>query len=367
MKASSFAPLLSRVLALFLIVLAVPAGRAQPAAPAKPRVLLLATGGTIAGVQPKDGSGQSYRPGVVGVEALVDAVPGLRDRAEIKAEQLMNIGSNNMNDETWLKLVHRVVAGLADPSVDAIVITHGTDTMEESAFLLSLTTGGDKPVVLVGSMRPATAISADGPGNLLDAVTVAAHPAARARGVMVVLNNTIHGARDVTKVNTLRPDAFDSPNAGPLGWVDGPEVKFYAPAPASRGAATFALPADAVLPRVDVIYVHAGTDDVLFKASVAAGARGIVIAGSGAGSMTSPAREAVRALTKEGVVFFRTARHSSGPVALSDSGAGNGSDAAVGTLAGADLTPAKARVFLKLALMKTGVTRAELLKMIERL
>ena len=201
--------------ALALVVLLASVAVAQPAA--KPRVLLLATGGTIAGVQPKDGSGQSYRAGVVGVEALVDAVPGLRDRAEIRAEQLMNIGSNNMNDETWLKLARRVIAGLADPTVDGIVITHGTDTMEESAFLLSLTTSGDKPVVLVGSMRPATAISADGPGNLLDAVTVAAHPASQARGVMVVLNNTIHGARDVTKVDTLRPNAFDSPNVGALG------------------------------------------------------------------------------------------------------------------------------------------------------
>ncbi|GAB1489153.1 asparaginase [Opitutaceae bacterium] len=365
MMLSSLVRPLKRILAVALAAFVATAAAAQPAA--KPRVLLLATGGTIAGVQPSDGSGQSYRPGVVGVDALVDAVPGLRDRAEIKAEQLMNIGSNNMNDETWLKLAHRVIAGLADPSVDAIVITHGTDTMEESAFLLSLTTGGDKPVVLVGSMRPATAISADGPGNLLDAVTVAAHPSARSRGIMVVLNNTIHGARDVTKVNTLRPDAFDSPNAGPLGWVDGTEVKFYHPAPATRGAPTFALAADAVLPRVDVIYVHAGTDDVLIKASVAAGARGIVIAGSGAGSMTTPAREAVRALAKEGVVFFRTARHSYGPVTLSDAGAGSGSDEMVGTLAGTDLTPAKARVFLKLALMKPGVTRADLLALIARL
>ena len=351
--------------ALALVVLLASAAVAQPAS--KPRVLLLATGGTIAGVQPKDGSGQSYRAGVVGVEALVDAVPGLRDRAEIRAEQLMNIGSNNMNDETWLKLARRVSAGLADPSVDAIVITHGTDTMEESAFLLSLTTGGDKPVVLVGSMRPATAISADGPGNLLDAVTVAAHPAARSRGVMVVLNNTVHGARDVTKVDTLRPNAFDSPNAGALGWVEGTEVKFYAPAPAPRGAPRFALPEDGKLPRVDVIYMSAGTDDVLIKASVGAGAKGIVVAGSGAGSMTSAARAAVRAHTKEGIFFLRTARHSYGPVAASDSGAGDGSDAAVGTLAGTDLTPAKARVFLKLALLKPDVTRDELMQLIAEL
>lgn len=327
---------------------------------AKPRVRLLATGGTIAGVQPADGSGQSYRPGVVGVDALVDAVPGLRDVAEISAEQVMNIGSNNMTDETWLRLAARVLAAVEDPAVDAVVITHGTDTMEESAFLLDLTVGGDKPVVLVGSMRPATAVGADGPANLLHGVTVAAHPSARSRGVMVVLNQTIHGARDVTKVQTVRPDAFASPNAGPLGWVDGKEVKFYAPAPGPRGPARYALPADGRLPRVDVVYVHAGTDGVLFNASADAGARGIVVAGSGAGSLTAAGRDAVRKLRERGVMVVRTARHSYGPITRSDTGAGEGSDDALGTVTGADLTPAKARVLLKLALVDPNATRDDI-------
>jgi len=314
---------------------------------AKPRIRILATGGTIAGVQAVPGQGD-YKPGAITVEALLASSPHAGDLAELSAEQVANIGSNDMDDAVWLKLIRRVEAALADPDVDGIVITHGTDTMEETAWLLELATGGDKPVVLVGSMRPSTAVSADGPANLENAITVAASPAARSRGVMVALNDTIHGARDVMKTHGMRVDAFSSPNRGPLGWVHEGKVKFHAPAPAGRGPARFPVGDATELPRVDILYAHAGADRPLMDAAVAAGARGLVIAGSGAGSMTRVMRTAAREIGATGVIVVRTARHSAGSVERKD---GSGDDTST-VVAGGDLTAPKARVLLKLMLLR---------------
>src|SRR5215467_10461782 len=166
-----------------------------------PNIVILATGGTIAG-SAASGTQAAYTSGAVGIDTMVAAVPGIRDLANIKGEQISNVGSQDMAFTILLTLAKRINTLLAQNDIDGIVVTHGTDTMEESAYFLNLVVKSDKPVVLVGSMRPSTAVSADGPGNLYDAVAVATSPGARGRGVLVVMNDTIHNARDVVKMNT---------------------------------------------------------------------------------------------------------------------------------------------------------------------
>jgi len=182
-------------------------GMSKPSSPL-PRIALVATGGTIAGagadIEAQGASSAAYRAAVVDAKDLIAQVPGLSQTAHLKAEQLMQIDSADLTDEKLLLLAQRVAALCARDDVDGVVVTHGTDTMEESAYFLHLTVQSTKPVVLTGSMRPGTALAADGPANLLHAVAVAAHASSRARGVLVVMNEEIHSARDVTKVNTMR-------------------------------------------------------------------------------------------------------------------------------------------------------------------
>ena len=187
-------------------------GRKVAAMSSLPRIRLLATGGTIAGAQ-TDGE-RGYRAAAFSVEALVAAVPQLATLARIEVEQVAAIGSQDMNEAVWLKLAARTEAALAEPEIAGVVITHGTDTMEETAFFLNLVVRSEKPVVLVGAMRPATAISADGPMNLYNAVAVAAQPAARGRGVLVVANDEIHFAREIAKTNTTQVGTFNSGHRG---------------------------------------------------------------------------------------------------------------------------------------------------------
>src|ERR1700756_244357 len=175
-----------------------------------PNIVILATGGTIAGAA-ATGTQAAYTSGAVTIDAMLAAVPGIKDLANIKGEQISNVGSQDMTMDIMLTLAKRINALLAQNQVDGIVVTHGTDTMEETAYFLDLVVKSDKPVVLVGSMRPATAISADGPANLRDAVLTAASPGARGRGVLVVLNDTIHYARNVVKTNTTDVATFESP------------------------------------------------------------------------------------------------------------------------------------------------------------
>jgi len=196
------------------------------AASAKPAIRILATGGTIAGAQ-ANAQSYGYKSGSFKVEDLINAVPQLKELADLSGEQVANIGSQDMNDAVWLKLAQRVNQVLASPDVDGVVITHGTDTMEETAFFLDLTVKSDKPVVLVGSMRPATAVSADGPANLYSAVAVAASPGAKGRGVLVVLNDEVHAARNVTKTDTTSVETFKSPNRGPAGLVHTGQIAWF--------------------------------------------------------------------------------------------------------------------------------------------
>jgi L-asparaginase len=355
-------PLLGWLMVSLTVLLptSVPSVAQTPTASApKKHVRILATGGTIAGSG--GGASASYRPGVVSVEDLIAALPGVDRIAAISAEQVANIGSYDVDETLWRKLLSRVEAGLSDPNISGIVITHGTDTIEETAFFLSLALPSAKPVVLVGSMRPGGTLGADGPQNLMDAIRVASANDARGHGVMVVMNDTIYDAATVTKVEVHRVDAFAAPARGPVGQVLGPIPVFFSSGASSSRA--FAL-SEAPLPTVRIVYAYAGLtgDDIR-----AAGkdANGLVIAGVGAGNFSKGARQAVRELTSRGVPVVRTARQGSGDIWREDAQAGDRSDEALGTIAGRELPPAKARVLLALALQKQR-TRTELQSLFDR-
>lgn len=334
--------------AMVTLPAAAQAPKAAPAA-AKPRVTILATGGTIAGAQPKPGEA-GYKAGSFSVDSLIKAVPGLENLATVNGEQIASIGSQDMNDAVWIKLARRVNELQAKADVDGIVVTHGTDTMEETGYFLNLVTKGDKPVVLVGSMRPATAVSADGPMNLYNAVAVAGDKAARGRGVLVVLNDDIHYARDTTKTNTTSLQTFVSPNRGPAGIVLFGKAGFYSP-PAWKhtSGSAFAGSVPDAMPTVLVVYASANVGKEQVEAAVAAGAKGIVLAGVGDGNATATMIDALSAAAKKGVVVVRSSRVGSGTVARNV----ELDDDKLGFVAAMELNPPKARVLLQQALTKT--------------
>lgn len=316
-------------------------------AAAKPKITILATGGTIAGAQASQAE-YGYKAGAFRVEDLINAVPQMRDLADISGEQVVNIGSQDMNDEVWLKLGRRVNAVLQ--SADAVVITHGTDTMEETAYFLDLVVKSDKPVVLVGSMRPATGISADGPMNLYNAVAVAADPQATGRGVLVVINDRAHAARNVVKVNTSNVEAFTSPNRGPAAIVNTGKITWLEVPAGRRGARSeFSIASVDALPRVDIIHAHASMSPDLIDAAVSKGARGIVLAGVGDGNATSEAIDKLAAAAKKGVVVVRSTRLPGGLTYRNN----EVNDDKLGFVAALELNPAKSRVLLQQALLVT--------------
>ncbi len=331
---------------------AAPTGVPAPAR-ALARVVILATGGTIAGAQPREGE-PGYRSGALSVESLLKAAPGLETLALIRGEQVASIGSQDMNDFVWLKLARRADELLASPDVDGIVVTHGTDTMEETAYFLDLVLKSGKPVVLVGAMRPATSLSADGPLNLYNAVAVAADPAARGRGVLVVLNDTVHAARDVEKTNTTAVQTFVSPDRGPLGEVYYGRVTWLNTRERRHTTASeFSLAGLGALPRVDIVYASEGADGTLVRAAVAAGARGIVLAGVGDGNASAEMIAALHQAVKQGVAVVRSSRVGSGTVRRNI----EVDDDALGFVAALGLNPQKARVLLRMALTRTADPR----------
>jgi L-asparaginase len=335
--------------ALFLLVLSLIAGPLSAAAK-KPQITILATGGTIAGAQP-DTNQPGYKAGSLSIDAILQAVPGLSDVATLKGEQVANIGSQDMNDTVWLKLARRANEVLASADVDGVVVTHGTDTLEETAYFLNLVLDTDKPVVLVGSMRPATAISADGPMNIYNSVVVAGMPEARGRGVMAMMNDDLHYAAEITKTNSTHLNTMHSPNRGRAGTCDTGKCTLFSP-PAQRhtSGSEFRLPSGLdKLPEVAIIYAHANMDDTLINAAAKAGARGIVIAGVGDGNMTQPALDALATLAAKGVVVVRSTRVGSGIVKRNV----EVDDDKLGFVASMEKNPQKARILLQLALMNT--------------
>ena len=323
-------------------------------APALPRIRLLATGGTIAGAQ-MGGTARGYKAAAFSTEALIAAVPQLAKLARIDLEQVAAIGSQDMDEATWLKLAGRSQAALDTPEIAGVVITHGTDTMEETAFFLNLVLHTAKPVVLVGAMRPATAISADGPMNLYNAVAVAAHPDARGRGVLVVANDEIHFAREVAKTNTTQVGTFRATHRGLAGLVNAGRLHLYAP-PVRRHtqASEFSRHGGAALPRVDIVYAHAGMGRELIDAAVRAGARGLVIAGVGDGNLGAVALAAAAEAARAGIAVVRSSRTGGGVVERNI----EIDDDQPGFIAADELNPQKARVLLLLGLTRTADPRA---------
>ncbi len=313
-----------------------------------PTVVVLATGGTIAGAAASDVQA-SYTSGQVGVEQLLAAVPQTKKLAMLRGEQISNIGSQDMNDEVWLKLARRVNELTAMPDVDGVVITHGTDTIEETAYFLNLVVKSKKPVVLTAAMRPSTALSADGPLNFFNAVAVAANKDAAGRGVLVVVNDWIHGAASLTKTSTTAVQTFLSPVRGLIGTVAYGEIEFYrGPVGRSTTDSEFSLDGVTALPRVDIIMAYENMDGKLIEAAVAIGAKGIVIAGVGNGNMTEAALNALAAQSKKGIVCVRSSRVTTGRVGRKV----EVDDDKLGLVASEGLNPQKARVLLRLALLK---------------
>jgi L-asparaginase len=313
----------------------------------KPNITILATGGTIAGAA-ATGTQAGYTSGAVTIDAMIAAVPGIRDLATIKGEQISNVGSQDMSFDILLKLAKRINELTRSNDVDGIVITHGTDTMEESAFFLNLTVKTDKPVVMVGSMRPSTAVSADGPLNLYNAVGVAADPKAKGRGVMVVMNDWIHGAHSLTKTSTTAVQTFMSPVRGLVGIAAYGKNDFYTtPQWAHTTKSEFDIATVTTLPRVDIIFAYEDMSPALIDAS-ATGAKGIVIAGVGNGNMNKASVDAAANAVKKGVVVVRSSRVATGSVGRNV----ELDDDKLGFIASDELNPQKARILLTLALLK---------------
>jgi L-asparaginase len=316
---------------------------------ALPRIRVLATGGTIAGAQ-ASATDYGYKSGAYDVNSLIKAVPNLDKLAVITGEQVANIGSQDMNDEIWLKLAGRVNEVLKSSDADGVLITHGTDTLEETSYFLSLVTKSDKPVVMVGSMRPATAVSADGPGNIYNGVAIVADARAKGKGTLVCLNDEIHYARNVVKTDTTSVQTFKSLNRGPAGVVHTGKIEWFEPMDRKVGSATeFSVDGVKKLPRVDVIFAHANMSADLIDAAIKNGAQGLVIAGVGDGNMTTPALEAVTKAAKAGIVIVRSTRLPEGIVLRNN----EVDDDKLGLVASGELNPAKSRVLLQLALTKT--------------
>jgi len=342
--------MMSLIAVSVVMATAVSAQTSKTASSKKPNIVILATGGTIAG-SAESQTAAGYQSGAVGVDILIAAVPQLKDIAEVKGEQIASIGSQDMNDEVWLKLGKRVNELAAKSDVDGIVITHGTDTLEETSYFLDLVAKTDKPIVMTGSMRPSTAMSADGPLNIYNAVGVAVDPKARGRGVLVAIDDDIHSAHDIIKTHTTDVATFSSNEAGLVGGaLFGKNVWYRTPENVHTKASELSLGDAKTLPRVDIIYAHANMSPDIITNAAKSGAKGLVIAGVGDGNMTAPAWEAAKKVVKQGVVLVRSSRVNGGVVRRNI----EVSDDEMGTVASMELNPAKARVLLQLALMKSS-------------
>ncbi len=314
-----------------------------------PRIVILATGGTIAG---------RWDPACHGVvpqlspDDLIGLTPGLTDLATFETEQIANVDSSNMTPEVWIRLAHRIRIRLADPEVAAAVVTHGTDTLEETAYFLDLTTESLKPVVLVGAQRPPTLPDTDALRNLTDAVRVALSPEAAGKGALVVMNGQINAARDVTKTSTTEREAFQSLEFGSLGVADLETVRFYR-APLRRR--TLPLTADK-LGRVEIVMHYAGADGTLIDALLRChpAVDGLVIAATGLGQVSASMYEAIaRARSLDIPVVISTRVYTGRVIPLYGSEGGVASLRSLGCVLADNLSPVKARVLLLVALQHT--------------
>lgn len=315
----------------------------------RPRLVFVGTGGTIAGTR-EGARGQEYRSGVLPLETVVGSVPGLAEVADIRFEELFQLDSVDLALRHQLALARRLEEIRAQGDVDGVIVTHGTDTLEDTAYLLDLVLPAGTPVVVVGSMRPADAASADGPASLLAAVRVATCPEAVGLGVLVVAGEEIHAGRDVRKQHTTRVNAFGSPH-GPLGEVTGGVARFFVAPTRAHGAFDLAdLPEN--LPVVETVLGRADLPSQLIRVMADLDVDGVIHAGPGAGNVPATVARELAALRARGVVIVRTAQVGAGTVSRNGAVADDERD----WVAGGDLPPGKARVLLTLALTVTRET-----------
>lgn len=316
--------------------------------PARPKVILIATGGTIAGTSASSIDTTDYAPGQVSGEDLINALPEIADVARVEVRQFLNVASPDLTNVHLLELA-RLVRGYAeDETVAGIVITHGTSTTEETALFLDLVTKTAKPVIVVGAMRPASAISADGSLNLLQAIALAISPSARHRGVMIVSNDRIGSALYTSKSHSQAVDAFRSYDAGHLGVFIGIQPRFFFQPAAVHGLPHFDLRDVAALPRVDILYSHQDEDPGYVDHAIASGARGIVVAGTGNSTVSKPMERRIDRAMAEGTPVVRASRTGAGFVSARSEG-----------IAAGFYNPQKARMLLALAI-QAGASIAEI-------
>ncbi len=320
-----------------------------------PDIYILATGGTIAGTAENASELGHYQAGNLSVETLIASVPEMSSYARVTGEQICNVNSDEITPDIWLTLANRVNELLKSPDIDGVVITHGTDTLEETAYFLNLAVKSDKPVVITGAMRPATAISADGPLNLLNAVILAGSPDAAGKGVLIQLNGEINGARDTTKTNTEMVETFRSPDFGLLGYMDNGVPKFYRESLKRHTSGTeFDVSGRTSLPKVDIVLLYPGMDRTAIDAFAANKTEGLVVASMGNGGYSESIRPALLDVMNQGIPVVFSSRTGTGVCSPDDPE----------VIPADTLTPQKARVLLMLALTRTN-NRDEIARMFQ--
>lgn len=312
---------------------------------------IIATGGTIAGTS-KSSTSSNYESGKLSAKDLTDAIPDLKQFKKIETLDLFHIDSSDITTEHWLTLANKTNDLLKKSDVKGVVITHGTDTLEETAYFLDLVIKSKKPVVLVGSMRPSTSLSSDGPLNLYNALAVANASESAGKGVLVVMNDSIFDARDVTKQGTTQVNVFSSPNTGKIGSVNYGEVTFCKNVTRKNTIDTpFDVSELTELPNVEIIYEFAGSSGKLLEAAIKhIKPQGIVIAGTGNGNITLRDKELMKQAREDGIQIIRSSRTGSGQVTYDYV---DQLDSKIGLIAGDDLNPQKARILLMLSLTQT--------------
>jgi L-asparaginase len=328
-----------------------------------PVVRLIATGGTIA--MKIDPVKKAPVPAISG-EDLVATVPEIAKVARIEVQNLSNVPSDYMDPDRWAQLQRAVTEALARPEVAGVIVSHGTDTLEETAWFLDLTVDGEKPIVLIGAQRNASEADFDGPRNLLNAARICVDPAARGKGAMIALNNNINAARDAVKTHTSDVETFKSGDLGFLGYSDYDRVVWYRAPTRRQHIALRALSEGQHLPRVDIVPMYGGADGTFVRAAIAAGAKGLVIQALGWGNMNVPMFQAVKEAIGKGIPVVISTRVWTGRVLPNYGFEGGGKTLQqAGAIFADNLSPQKARILLMLALQTTS-TAQELQRMFDR-
>ncbi|MED7666776.1 asparaginase [Pseudomonas moraviensis subsp. stanleyae] len=348
---SAFNTLIPGALALLLLLPTAAQAKEVETQTKLANVVVLATGGTIAGAGASAANSATYQAAKVGIEQLIAGIPELSKLANVRGEQVMQIASESITNDNLLQLGRRVSELADSKDVDGIVITHGTDTLEETAYFLNLVEKTDKPIIVVGSMRPGTAMSADGMLNLYNAVAVASSKEARGKGVLVTMNDEIQSGRDVSKMINIKTEAFKSA-WGPLGMVvEGKSYWFRLPAKRHTLDSEFDIKNIKSLPDVEIAYSYGNVSDTAYKALAQSGAKAIIHAGTGNGSVSSRVVPSLQALRKDGVQIIRSSHVNAGGFVLRNA---EQPDDKYDWVVAHDLNPQKARILAMVALTKTN-------------